>query len=102
MLHTVIQKNNYQDSFNLMLLTSSINAIEGIEQGQVMMASDANKDILKSAGLYTDEVDAAGANDMGIVVEAEDEGVMEAVLAEIDRFLKDLSGKKVEVPMPNH
>lgn len=49
-----------------------------------MMASDANKDILKSAGLYTDE------------------GVMEAVLAEVGRFLKDLSGKKVEVPMPNH
>ena len=94
MLHTVIQKNNYQDSINLMLLTNSINSIEGIEQGQVMMASDANKDILKSAGLYTDEVEAAGANDMAIVVDAEDEGVMEAVLAEVDRFLNDLSGKK--------
>lgn len=94
MLHTVIQKSNYQDSINLMLLTNSINAIEGIEQGQVMMASDANKDILKSAGLYTDEVEAAGANDMAIVVDAEDEGVMEAVLAEVDRFLNDLSGKK--------
>lgn len=33
MLHTVIQKNNYQDSINLMLLTNSINAIEGIDQG---------------------------------------------------------------------
>lgn len=94
MLHTVIQKNNYQDSINLMLLTNNINAIEGIEQGQVMMASDANKDILKSAGLYTDEVEAAGANDMAIVIDAADESVMEDVLAEVDRFLNDLSGKK--------
>ena len=68
MLHTVIQKNNYQDSINLMLLTNSVNDIEGVSQGQIMMASDANKDILKSAGLYTDEVEAAGANDMAIVV----------------------------------
>lgn len=71
-------KNNYQDSINLMLLTNLINALEGIEQGRVMMASDANKDILKSAGLYTDEVDAAGANDMAVVVESEDEGVIQA------------------------
>ncbi|WP_082148234.1 DUF1116 domain-containing protein [Carnobacterium sp. 1290_CSPC] len=96
MLHTVIQKNNYQDSINLMLLTNSVNDIEGVSQGQIMMASDANKDILKSAGLYTDEVEAAGANDMAIVVEADDESVMEKVIAEIDRFLSDLSGKKDE------
>jgi succinyl-CoA synthetase alpha subunit len=96
MLHTVIQKNNYQDSINLMLLTNSVNDIEGVSQAQIMMASDANKDILKSAGLYTDEVEAAGANDMAIVVEADDESIMSDVNTEIDRFLNDLSGKKDE------
>ena len=80
MLHTVIQKNNYQDSINLMLLTNSVNELEGVKQGQVMMATDANKDILKTAGLYTDEVEGAGANDMAIVVETDDEAVVEAVI----------------------
>lgn len=94
MLYTVIQKNNYQDSINLMLLTNSINSLEGVIQGQVMMGSDANKDILKTAGLYTDEVEGASANDMAIVIESDDENIMEAVEAEVDRFLNDLSGKK--------
>ena len=96
MLHTVIQKNNYQDSINLMLLTNSVNDIEGVKQGQVMMATDANKDIFKNAGLHTPELEVAGANDMAIVVEADDEGVVDLVLGEVERFLGDLSNKKAD------
>lgn len=96
MLHTVIQKNNYQDSINLMLLTNSVNDIEGVKQGQVMMATDANKDIFKNAGLHTPELEAAGANDMAIVVEADDESVVDLVLGEVERFLGDLSNKKAD------
>lgn len=93
MLLTNIQKNNYQDSINLMLLSTEIDNLEGVTQAQVMMATDANKDIFKGAGLYTDELDAAGANDMAIVVETDDEGVMEEVLATVENFLNDLSVK---------
>lgn len=96
MLHTVIQKNNYQDSINLMLLTNSVNDVAGVKQGQVMMATDANKDIFKTAGLHTPELEAAGANDMAIVVEADDEAVLDSVLSEVERFLGDLSNKKAE------
>ncbi|CAM4205767.1 acyl-CoA synthetase FdrA [Paenibacillus macerans] len=94
MLYSVIQKNNYQDSINLMLLTNSINELDGVKQGQVMMATDANKDILKAAGLFTDEVEAAGANDMAIVVESDDQHVLDSVVEEVKRFLSGLSGKK--------
>lgn len=90
MLYTVI-KDSYQDSINLMLLTNEVNDVEGVNQGQVMMATDANKDMLKTADLYTDEVEAAGANEMAIVVDADDESVMEDVLATVDKFLEDLS-----------
>lgn len=95
MLYTVI-KNDYQDSINLMLLTNEINAVEGVEQGQVMMATDANKDMMKTAGLYTDEVGEAGANQMAIVIEADDEAVMDDVLAKVDEFLSDLSSGNEE------
>lgn len=95
-LYTVIQKNNYQDSINLMLLTNSVNEIEGVEQSQVMMATDANKDIFKSSGLYTDELEEASANDLAIVVETEDESVVDTVTEEVDEFLSDLSSSKEE------
>ena len=94
MLYTVIQKNNYQDSINLMLLTNSVNELEGVKTGQVMMATDANKDIFKGAGLYTDELGAAGSNDLAIVIDADDESVVDIVVEEVDRFLSDLSAKK--------
>ncbi|MGX7107105.1 acyl-CoA synthetase FdrA [Hutsoniella sourekii] len=94
MLHTVIQKNNYQDSINLMLLTNEVNGLEGVNNSQVMMATDANKDIFKTAGLYTDELAAAGANDLAIVVDADDESVVDTVVEKVDAFLSELSAGK--------
>ena len=94
MLYTVIKPNSYQDSINLMLLTNEVSTIEGVIQGQVMMGTDANKDIFKTANLYTDEVETATPNDMVIVVETDDESVVEKVLERAEKFLTDLSVKK--------
>ena len=93
MLNTVILKNNYQDSINLMLLTNTINDLDGVTMSQIMMGTDANKDILNNTGLLTPEAEAASPNDMMIVVDSEDEQIMEEVLPEIDTFLADLSAK---------
>lgn len=90
MLYTVI-KDSYQDSINLMLLTNEINNIEGVNQGQVMMATDANKDMFETAGLFTDELKSAGPNEMAIVIDADDESVLDTVLEEVDAFLNDLA-----------
>lgn len=95
MLYTVI-KDSYQDSINLMLLTNEVNEVDGVNQGQVMMATDANKDMLKTAGLYTDEVEAAGANEMAIVIDTDEESVMDDVLETVDNFLEDLSSGSEE------
>lgn len=51
MLYTVVKQNSYQDSINLMLLTNKINAMPGVVQSQIMMGTDANKDIYDAAGL---------------------------------------------------
>lgn len=96
MLYSIIDKNTYQDSINLMLLSNEVNAIKGVNSGQVMMATDANKDILKNAELYTDEVEAAGPNDMAIVIDAEDKGVVEAVMDKVEGFLNELASSDVE------
>ncbi|AXY25045.1 hypothetical protein CL176_02820 [Suicoccus acidiformans] len=94
MLLTNIQKGNYQDSINLMLLSTELNNIEGVIQAQVMMATDANKDIFKGAGLETEELLAAGANDMAIVIETKDPDIMDNVLNVVEDYLSDLSVKK--------
>ena len=53
MLYTVIKKNSYQDSINLMLLTNAINLLEGVTKCSVMMGTEANKDILRNSNLLT-------------------------------------------------
>ena len=94
MLQTVIKQNSYQDSINLMLLTNKINTLDGVVQSQIMMGTDANKDIYRAAGLLTPEAEAAAPSDMVIVVESDDAGVLDTVLAETEAFLDDLSVKK--------
>lgn len=93
MLHTVIMKNNYQDSINLMLLTNTINAFSEVNMSQIMMGTDANKDILKNTNLLSPEAETASPNDMMIVVDSDEAEVMDRVLPAIDAFLDDLSAK---------
>ena len=96
MLYTVIRKNTYQDSINLMLLTNRINTLEGVIQSSIMMGTDANKDIFRNQGLLTDDAAMAAPSDMIIVVEADQESIVKNVLKETDAFLGDLSVKKAQ------
>ena len=93
MLKTIINKNTYQDSVVLMLLTNEISAIEGVNKVSIMMGTPANKDIFAGSGLRTEELEQATANDMAIVIDAESDEVIEKVLVEMDAFLaKQSSG----------
>ncbi|MFD2308628.1 acyl-CoA synthetase FdrA [Enterococcus termitis] len=89
MLHTIIKSNSYQDSIVLMLLTNKLNTIDGVHNVSVMMGTPANKDIFKTGGLYTDELEKASSNDMVIVLDIEDDSLIDQVLSEIDVFLEE-------------
>ncbi|MGW9527550.1 acyl-CoA synthetase FdrA [Paenibacillus terrae] len=91
MLHTIIKKNSYQDSVNLMLLTNYISALEGVMQASIMMGTPANKDIMRNSGLYTDELELAEANDMCIVIDTEAHIGLDDILVAVDNFLSDQS-----------
>ncbi|WP_313800972.1 acyl-CoA synthetase FdrA [Cytobacillus sp.] len=91
MIYTIVKKNSYQDSINLMLLTNSISTIEGVNKAQIMMGTPANKDIFKTAGLYSEELETAESNDMAIVVDTDDENKMSEVLEKVEQYLKDQS-----------
>ena len=92
MTFTLIRKNTYQDSINLMLLTNRINQLPGVVRSSIMMGTPANKDLYRAGGLYNEKLDEACANDMMIVAEVEEESCWQCVLDEADRFLSDLSG----------
>lgn len=94
MLKTIIKKNSYQDSINLMLLTNEVLELEGVNRGSVMMGTEANKDILNASDLLTDEGIAAAPGDMIIVVDVDSEVVVPSVLEKMEVFLSNLSAKK--------
>ena len=80
MLHTVIEKNSYQDSIVLMLLTNYLETLDGVNNVQVMMGTPANKDIFKTGGLATDELEAATPNDMVVVLDVDNEDLIDDVV----------------------
>ncbi|MDF2523765.1 MAG: FdrA family protein [Clostridiales bacterium] len=96
MLFTVVEKNSYQDSVNLMLLTKSMSSMEGINRISVMMGTPANKDIFKNTGLFTEELNDASPNDICIVVDTESKDKIKEVMNCISDFLKNQnSGSKL-------
>ncbi len=96
MLKTIIRKNTYQDSINLMILSTRINELDNILTSQVMMGTDANKVLLENSGLLDDNARAASPNDMIIAYIPEGNISEDEVLKEVDAFLNDLSSKKAQ------
>ncbi|MEB7038967.1 acyl-CoA synthetase FdrA [Staphylococcus gallinarum] len=88
MLHTIIKENTYQDSIVLMLLSNKLSAIEGVNKVSIMMGTPANKDIFKSSGLGTAELENAKPNDIVIVIDTEDAAKVEEVDQEVEAELK--------------
>ena len=93
MLHTIIEKNSYQDSIVLMLLTNHLEEMEGVNSISVMMGTPANKDIFKTGGLYTEELETATPNDMVIVADLDNADMIEKIVTAAQNYL-DEQGKK--------
>ena len=74
-------RNFYRDSVALMQLSARLGQLPGIRQATAIMASEANRALLREAGLATHEVEA-GPNDLLIAIEADSESALEAAMAE--------------------
>ncbi len=88
MLYTIIKENIYKDSIVLMLLSNKLSAIDGVNKVSIMMGTPANKDIFKSSGLGTDELEKAKPNDIVIVVDTDQEEKVDEVKEEVEIALK--------------
>ncbi len=87
-INALIKRSEYHDSVSLMLVARAITSVPGVRDAAVVMATEANKSILASAGLLVDPVRTATANDLAIVVSADDSTVAEAALQQAESLLK--------------
>ena len=91
---TEIRKNVYYDSVTLMSLTGKILDMESVDNAVISMATQMNKDLLKSVDLSNEEVDAAAASDLIVAVSAENEKALEEAFAMIEELLTSRKKKK--------
>jgi FdrA protein len=71
----------------LMQLQRSLAALPGVFDAGVVMGTDANKDILAQSDLLAPQAQAALADDLIIVVRAEDHTAAQAALDQVDELL---------------
>ena len=83
---TLILVSQYHDSVSLMLVARELAHMPGVTDAAVVMATEANKGILKQAGLLTPEAEAATPNDLVIAVSAADQALAPA-LVEAEKLL---------------
>lgn len=82
---TKVIKGQYHDSVSLMLAARAIKESAGVADAAVVMGTEANKALLRQAGLLTREAAKASADDLVISVKAEKGG--ESILERADDFL---------------
>jgi FdrA protein len=82
-----VRSGAYYDSVILMQLQRSLAALPGVLDAGVVMGTAANKDILAQSDLLTLEAQAAVADDLVIVVRAEDEAAARTALGQVDELL---------------
>jgi FdrA protein len=92
MIKAQIRSGAYYDSVVLMQLQRSLAAMPGVEDAGVVMGTAANKDVLAQGDLLSGEAQAAGADDLIIVVRAADATAADGALAQVDALLKPRAG----------
>lgn len=87
MLYTVIKPNTYQDSVSLMLLSSQLSGMDEVDQVSIMMGTPANKDIFRTTGFESEEIDNANPADLVIAIKSENPDAPELVEQKVDDFI---------------
>lgn len=86
-IKTLIKPSEYHDSVSLMVVAQELSRLPGVKDVAVVMGTEANKGLLREAGLLTTEAEAASANDLVIAVSAE-APVLDQALGEAQKLLQ--------------
>lgn len=83
-----IKPSAYYDSVTLMLAQREVRGLPGVREAGLVMGTEANKELLHEAGVMPSDVsEAAGPNDLILVVDAEDDRAAEAALDRAEQLL---------------
>jgi succinyl-CoA synthetase alpha subunit len=66
---TVLKKNTYFDSVSLMSISTKANELDDVEQASIGMGTEMNKEVLRSLGLFSPQLDEASGGDLMIVLQ---------------------------------
>lgn len=83
----LIKRSEYHDSVTLMETARELTRLPGVVDAAVVMATEANKSILRQAGLLLSEIEAATTNDLAIVVQAESDEAAGRALEAAEKHL---------------
>ncbi len=86
-IKTEIRTGAYYDSVILMQLQRSLADLPGVIDAGVVMGTNANQDLLDQSGLLVDEIKAAKADDLVIVVKAENDKKALKAIARVDELV---------------
>jgi FdrA protein len=82
-----IRRGFYLDSVALMRMSRAVAALPGVEEAGLMIATPANKEILREAGILGANGEHAGPGDLTIALRAKDAATANAAMAEAQRLL---------------
>ena len=82
-----IKPSAYFDSVTLMLVQREVRGLTGVREAGAVMGTEANKELLRDAGLMSPEASRAGPDDLILSVDAVDVQTAEAVLAHAEGLL---------------
>ena len=84
-MFTRIKSRFYQDSLKLMRVSSEIKDLQGVRQAFAFMATENNKRSRIQEAMMGEDVRAAGADDLVLIVECDDAAAGNAMLDEFEK-----------------
>ena len=88
-----VRSGAYYDFVVLMQLQRALAEQPGVLDAGVVMGTDANKEVLEQSDLLVAEAQAAGADDLVIVVRGTDDALAQAALAKVDELVAARRGR---------
>ena len=79
-----VRKDLYFDSVTLMVASSMMRQLEGVDGAAVMMGTEHNRQLLEDSGLLGPDIEPFGVNDTVVAVRAESAQAAQAAIALFD------------------
>ena len=94
MIKSIVKKGEYFDSVSLMIVGKDVSQMDNVIDATVVMATQENKSILKTAGLYLNEFEKYDDTDLLIVIKSDFEDKFDEIFENVNNLLIEIRNKK--------